>query len=560
MPENPQLGLHRNALGGVVCIGRGGPSNCMSVNDFLFGNTPLCFGSGQSNNIFTETEVGIRDENFDPVKDPELWPKQFYRPGQILRIPKVVIFSAFITWMEFWDYCSFDFPHDVIGLIFSTGVITNYYYFDQWDCDGDWRGIVDPDPYVPAPPHGNAVDTDPGMGKKEFRYSHAVNSGGSFQSAWYPQWLDFYEQARNAKKTLEALEEPIYVIIGHWDVIDEIFEKERGHSIPTRNTWTLWMNNDAYSQDGTGEAHPNVLAGIGDCDIFIPDGHRARTHPDQSCPNWRSECDNPPTVPALLCPEPLIGADVLHIWVGHFCINHGDPEAIAFETYPQCPGGAMLGTVFSGTYLGAPIDFYDGRRNAWRDIGFNYGYMKDNDGTGNVKGLYNYYRTQISAAANTYKQNFWKYRNFGVRIYNWQKNQWNFNWNASAIKKDQKWCAAQQFYFGFTLAEFEARVTGEDSYFVDYSDSQPAHLKFGNTVGRSPDSPTIRLGVNNAIQYLQPRVEAYYNGVDEGTTKFWNKVINDNELGPYNVSYAGEWPVELAQVAIDYFAGKEEED
>ena len=352
MPEVPELGLHRNRILSVPTIRvEGGPQNCFSVNNFLTGRTPLKYGSGQHNNIFAFRDYPITDPNFDPVNGAAMWPKLFLKPGKILTVPKVVILSAYISWPEFWDFCSVDYPHDVIGLIFTTGQLNNYYYYDQWDCDGDWTGNSDP-PYSSAFTHGSPCNTDPwpnDYDTPQFRYSHSINGGGCFQSSWYPQWQDAYKQFLAVKKSLESdSDNPIFCLLGHWNVIDEDFENKKGHSILTTLTWGLWNNNNQFADEGIGPAQPNVLAGIGDCDIFTTDSHRGRTHPDPNCPNWQCECTLPPTIPALLAVPPCFGANVLHIWIGHFCINStGTPGAIWFQTYPSSPAGLYLSVLSS---------------------------------------------------------------------------------------------------------------------------------------------------------------------------------------------------------------------
>lgn len=487
-------------------MGDGGPLNCFSRSDFLTGKSPVKFGPGQPANIFSRDEVPA--SSLAPAPTPELWPTDWPMAGRLLTVPRVAILSDFIAWPEFWEKCVFDYPRDVIGEILGSGRLTNYYYLDQWNIGTDWR-----------------THTLPPTSSLDFRFERDLTRGIGVTNPNYAQHKQMWDVFRQAKAILEAQDNPVYVVLPNW-IPKTVYE------VYTRNRWRAWQNDDVY-WPGFGQANTDVLHGHSGCDIFFDGNNRGRTHPDPTSPYWRSDCDDPPPVPCLACPTPFFGTNVLHLWFGHWCMNWGGAGLLNYETFPLSPAGVQTGPVLNGNYLGAAADGFDGKRIVWRDLGLNYGYMTP------YRTLLDNYAGRILGAANQYKQNFWKYRDFGVRFVPWQQ-PWNVDLNAFAIKDDQKWCAAGAFYFGLSFAEFQELVTTEDQYAVDYS-AVTHDVKFANTIGRVPDSPAIRQAMVD-FELFYDRIKAYYNdsstGLDGGTRLFLTEMISRYQLADYNIAMA----------------------
>lgn len=516
MAENPEERLHRNRPYSIPTMGDGGPTNCFSRSDFLTGKSPVKIGPGQPANIFTREEVP-KDAPPPAVPTPDLWPTDWPMAGRLLTVPRVAVLSDFIAWPEFWEKCQFDYPRDVIGLILSQGRLTNYYYLDQWNIGKDWR-----------------TNTLPAPDGAEYRFERDLTAGFGVSNPNFFQHQQLWTVFREAKKILENQDNPIYCVLPNW-IPRNVYE------IPTRNNWRAWANDDIY-WPGFGQAQTDVLHGHSGCDIFFTGSNRGRTHPDATSQYWRSECDDPPSVPCLACPTPFFGTNILHLWFGHWCMNWGGSNLLNFETFPLSPAGIQTGPILNGNYLGAAVDGFDGKRLIWRDIGLNYGYITP------YNTLLDNYSGRIAGAAANYKENFWKYRDFGVRFVPWQQ-PWDLPLQAFEIYKDQKWCAAGAFYFGFSFHDWQEFVSGEDSYAVDYA-AETNDVKFSNVVTRSPDSPSIRQAIAD-FELFFDRIKAYYSdsttGIDSGTKLFLEGMIARHQLDNYNVAMA-EQPADLFTV------------
>ncbi len=480
-----------------------------SRSDFLQGKSPVDFGASQAADIFTQQSSPAR---------PDLWPKLWPQAGTPLSVPKVVIFSDFIAWPEFWETCCFDFPHDVVGLSFTTGLLGNYYYLDQW----------------------NTSSAGPGVG--DFRYARTI--ANQVVNPYYAQHQQLYLAFREAKRILESHpKDPIYCILANW-------LPQYTREVPTTANWPVWSNDDIY-WPGSGEANPDILGGHSSCDIYTDGGNRGRTKPDPSY--WYSEANIPPVVPSLLSPKPFFGTNVLHMYFGHWCNNWGSSQLTDYTTYALSPAGTQIGPIYLGNYLGNPISRdTDGKRLIWRDAGFTYGYM---GGQSSIDTLLSLFGGQIFSAANDIRQNFYEYRDFGVRFFPWS-NDWSFPWNVAEIKKDQKYCPSLQFYFGFTFDEFAAFIQTEDQFAIDYSGNYGG-LKVANTMGRAPDSPSIRQAISTFFPPIAQRVESYYSspatGLEWGTQRFFQSIIEQHSLQDFNVQLEAPNPDLLnADALVEY--------
>ena len=526
MSENVEKKLHRNRKYSIPTMGDGGPLNSFSRTDFLKGISPCHFGSDQHPDIFVKDARSINDQDPTPLLWPKLWPNQ----GRLLNVPKCVIISEFICWPEFWEKCEVDFPRDVIGILLTTGDLGNYYYLDQWDRDKDWKT-------------GSEIQ----FKELDYRYAKTILK---LQNPYYVRHKKFCKAMESVKNQLESdPNDPIHVIFPEW-IPSNKFELERGHSTKVGNEWAGWALDTRYwSGQSASEVTPNVLGRYTNCDAGDGQNGRGRTHQDPDCPNWHSKANVTPDVPCLLSKTPYFGTNVLHIWLGHWCLNRiGGSGGTNFETYALSPAGVQIASVILSSYLGATIPFFDGRRAVWRDLGLNFGYMEG------FEGVYNFYSGSVEGAANNFKENFYKYRNFGVRIFPFPKDEWKFPWAVSEIEKDKKWCPAQGFYFGFTFDEWAAAASSEDSYAVDFSQNYDG-LKMSNVVTRFPDSPSVRRAESAFFLPLKTRFEKYYKSIDPGTRQFYEKMIADNNLNEYNVELGKEDEFPEGDDLVSYIRG-----
>lgn len=521
--------VHKNRIYSIPEIGDG-PRNTFSRTDFLEGRSPVNYGSGQHADVFGAVQ---------PSDDPRLWPKLWPRAGTLLNVPKVVILSDYIAWPEFWKECCFDFPRQVIGTG-PGGIIGNYYQLHQWNQGIPWRG----------PSNSAATSAD-------YRFARTV--ADHFQNPSYQEHQRAWYVYREAKRILEEHPtDPIYVVLPNWIP----FEAQQK---ATRNTWDTWSNDDRYNPPGD-ECNPSVLDGVVQCDIYTNGSDRGRVYPDVNGPNMRSDALSPPRVPCLLSQTPYFGCDVLHIWQGHWCQSWNSPSFSVYESWPLSPAGTQIGPITLTNYLGNDFfSAFDGLRQAWSAfVAGAYGYGDSGDEF--ISGRLGYYGGAIDGAAASYKENFWKYRNFGVRLFPWRQ-EWAIAWRPDEIIKDQKWCPSQQFYFGLSFEEFARQKAGEDSYAVDYSHKYGG-LRFANTWGRFPDSPSIREAVEVFFPPLRVAVDTYYTGLNKGTLRFYELMMERTGLEEFNVKVEGRG-IPASVPAIDtvdglveyvrtYFAEQEE--
>lgn len=549
MPEQPDRQKHRNRKFSIPFMGEGGRQNCFSRNDFLTGQSQVRFGDQQSMNVTSEDEVPGPDGN------PETYPKNWPKAGRILGVPKVVVMTSLPCWPEFWENCSFDCPRTVIGTLLkdpSSGPYGNYRYLQQYDSAAiDWKG------------HSTGSVND-----AEYRFCQEIGTGTGTYPRQHSKLIDTVFPA--AAKILAGLPEPIYAIIPRYmpSRYDSIVNKNIAY-VPWTRFSRWWSGSDGDDVDFS------VGLGNDDCDIYgAPFSPRGRVHMDPQGPNNVSDC-NPPKMPCLLAGDPTyFGTNVLHMYIGHWAMKWGiDPNILTFESYPLSPIAEQIATQLIGdNYHGSPIPGYDGSRLIWFDYGYNYGYMSsdgkgNNSSTGGVAGLLNYYKGSLTSAANNYKTAFWKYRDFATRLFQYPEPI-KMIWNPDILFKDQKWCAAEGFWFGFDTFDdwVNLHPPTEDGHFSNMVDApdNPLHLKTCINVTRTPDSPNIREGVNYAFPYLKDRVEAYYRGIDPGTSMFMDGMIAQNQLDEYNVVNEGSGADMMSADGIvdyvrTYFAAQEEQ-
>ena len=561
MPEVPDKGLHRNRALSIPTSG--GQPNCFSRTDILDGKTPAAWGSDQS------AGIAVDGESKD---DPDTITKNWYTKGRVLRVPKAVILSSFPQWTAYWPGCYFYFPRDVIGDD-GFGQLGNYYYFDQWNMldpntttspDYGWAG---PDAssgdagYQNNPVWNQFTNLDPSTKSTIYNAQYACNTFGDPDCSDIPSYLmnicptpplteryfqcvaqvenpyytlhPAYMQAfLEAKQILESDPiDPIYVNIPNW-LSTKLYQVRNGFLTQTHETL-----NGVHG--GAVNGSPCNVFDAAPCYNETPICW-APPYPDINAPSAQLPFDGA-TVPWLMSADPGVGTNTLHIYIGHPNMNYdasGSPYD--YQAWPLTPEMQWtLGPVASGNYLGSALPYFAGRRLIWRAFGFDYGY---NGGITPQNLWDNVYGGLVSGAAEGYKQNFWKMRNMGVRLFTYNVT-WNFGWTFGVLDKDRRnTCPATQFYDGFeTFADFASIYDNQDDSISDCEDYGPPYLKVGETMNYFPAKADIdRAKVVGAL--LTPRVENYYNGMDPGSADFFKIAINETGLDDYNVSYEGSAP------------------
>jgi hypothetical protein len=555
--------------------------NVFSRGDILLGKQKAAFGSGQS--------LGVAASGEDPhilATHPQKWPNS----GKVLKVPKCVILSSLPYWTVYWPSCYFYGPRDIIGQMFTPpNLFGNYYYFDQWnnidpsqevhdntiycndelglDC-GDlpsnstidasspfWDNFHPPVPedekilytrsynnqqagLPPSSTDGIAETNIP----PETRYNQIIaNIRTNPYYTLHPQIMAAFRQAKLILESDPV--DPIYVTIPEW-MPDKI--------VQTRNGTLTKPEMKFNTSHGTGCDIIDVIPCYGTYNVAwgppYPD-------PDDS----RNRLDFPAcNVPYLASTDPGFGTNTLHLYVGHGCHRYSSGDTIFdYQAWPLQPEGQWIGPIFNGSYLGAGLPFFQGRRSVWRDAGFDYGFV--NHG---AAGIYNNYSGLIGGAADAYKQNFYKHRQFATRLFTYP-SAWNIEWKLDEIWNDQRHdCHSTQFYFGFSFDEFQSEFSNEDNWYSDCSGSPgagPTHIKFAEHIGNEPDSASIRTAISTFYPPIKARVESYFNGIEAGTADFFKLVIKNQGLADYNVQYGGSFAPLLDADAIvayvrEYFA------
>jgi hypothetical protein len=211
-----------------------------------------------------------------------------------------------------------------------------------------------------------------------------------------------------------------------------------------------------------------------------------------------------------------------------------------WQAWPQSPEGNFIGPIVSSDYLGVgtPTPFFNGQRQVWRDSPtYTYGFMNSST----PQSVYDNYHIMIENAADVYKENFWKYRNFSVAYHPYAFGVVP-SINPLAIWRDQEnTCPGTQFYTGFDFADYAASYTTEDNSIVDCvgSEANPVNLTYGETANNFPDSPSLRAAQGFLNRILLTMLN-YYDGLDPGCNEVFNITVQTNDLEPYNVTFGGD--------------------
>lgn len=511
---------------------------CMSRSDILLGKVDAAFGSDQS--------LTVAVDGVSPPNNPKKWPKA----GRCLRVPKCVILSSLPYWVAYWKSGYFYAPRDILGTLLGDNSTRtgNYYYLDQWNdvdetsTDLETYGIDDPsylhsafweqfDPpvseedkqaylsYYQDVSHGNAPTgantlSGPSTGPS-VRYSQKV---GTINNVYYSQHNQLLASFAIAKAQLESGPDPIYVTIPGW-MNPTIHQKRNGY----RNKGIQVRN----ERRGTGCDSQNAITCY-DEDRIEP---WAPPYPDVNDPRNQltfKGCQ----VPWLASADPGFGTNTLHLYVGHSCVSYQPvTDVFGYQAYPFTPEGIYFGPVMLTNYLGAPLPYFAGMRAIWRDIGYDIGFI----GPGGAGSVYGWYSALIEAAASTYKRNFWKYRNFGTRIFTYPQSN-SVSWDLAKIWNDYKdECDDHVFYFGFTFAEWTELVSREDQRTTNC----PGLLKTAFKTQKFPPAESLREALSYFLPPIRARVDSYYSSIEPGCAQVFQKAIEANDLEQYNVSYGG---------------------
>jgi hypothetical protein len=505
-------------------------------------------------------------------------------------MPKVVILSSFPQWTLYWPSCYFNMPRDVIGLD-GFGGLANYYYLDQWnfldpavnppptygswasapDASADslgyqnndaWNQFVNLDPADKSTIYNAQAScvamsdsnaTAPGCDSipqylfnmcptppNRERYQQQV---GQVQNPYYqdhPQYLEAFKQAKKILENDSA--DPIYVVIPAW--LDPQLIQVRNSYLKMTHEQRNAAHGGAVNMDPC-----NVRDSVpcyADTQICW-----APAYPDANSPSFQMPFEGPAVPWLMSCgSDPGVGTNVLHLYIGHPNMSYFSPSNVTeYQAWPLTPEVQWIGgPLYAGNYTGASLPYFAGRRVVWRVVGYNYGYTTDgNTGVDNSPLiLWNArYSAICNGAANTYKNVFYKFRNFGTRIFTYNPN-WNFSWYFDNLDGDRRNdCPSTQFYSESGVGwpqNFQDFVAAHDDEDYSIDDCQETtHLNVGEAKKFFPLKAEIERAKYVGNQLAQ-KVEGYYDSVDPGSAEFFRIAIEKTGLADYNASYEGTVP------------------
>lgn len=480
--------------------------------------------------------------------DPTTWPKDWPKAGKVLGVPKCVILSSLPMWTAWWPACYMYAPSDISGQMFTSPFLFgNYYYFDQWNLNEN--PIIDSTRFDDRDARANAqfwetgyvFDDMAGAGNKDV-YSDeymkeflglpdldpafSINDTSEPPETRFnelvlrrlqnPYYLEHQRLRQNFAIVADRLAsdpvDPIYVIDAAW-LPYNLYQIRNAYL-----TKTYQKFNDAH---GNGANIVDVIP----CYTQI-EGPWGPYYPNPNDPRNSIDFDSN-TVPWLTCDDPGFGTNVLHMYIGHACHNYiGSRSIFDMQAWPISPEGTYLGPTFLSNYTGAGLPAFKGRRAVWRDAGLDNGFT----GPNGAVGVYSNYAALVTAAAEQYRQNSQKYRNFKTKWYTYRPNQWAFPWQLNRIFLDQRHdCGATQFYFGFSFEDFANQFSNEDNWYEDLS-GYYGGLKVAANYGNVPNTAKLQEAVNVFYPPIRTRVESYYQGLEPGTAQYFQHVLAQNDL------------------------------
>lgn len=479
---NPEAEKHANRKHGLMYNGGDGRKLARRSN-FLEGRSKMSFGHEQNGSVIGG--INLEDETH--------WPTTWAPASTLMRVPRTVILSCFPNWTLMWEQATWNFPNNVFERN-KNGDLTNYYYFEMWD--------------------GPSYDG---------RYNRIVGSHASPYFAYYQDMRNAFDEAK-----IRLEKRGYHVVIPDWLPRDGILPKalpkigtdERAN--PERDSPPDFSN----LQDSCYVAYDKAWIG------YRPDVQEPSNHM-----GWATK------FAPLVAPHPYFGSNTLHLYCGHPNSNITlKPTMEGWEFTPFTPEGNWLAGVYMTLgYTGAPLEFFDGRRNAIREYGWGWG---GDD--------YEYYKSlSVENTVNSYKTNFWKYRDLHTHLFSFPEPQWDFGWNPSAIYADQEWCHNVRFYFGFEYEEFCSTFYGDAVDIECYRDrSEEFDLKVLEERGRSPSTESIENGLVEA-GYIIQRIENYYRNIEPTTLDFYNRMKEDFTLPNVEVSDESDFLMDAGAI-VEY--------
>lgn len=447
---------------------------------------------------------------------------RWLRAHTIHRVPKVFVFSPMLNWTEAWEKCVFQYMWQVVGTsLCDVGSKFGVYYgIDQWNTSGKLAAGL--------------------MNLPELK-QHGQQAICQLTNVWYETHRKMYDAFDAARKILASNEkDPIYSVLLPW-CPKEQYQVEMPHDY----TQPQETGRPYYEQADPMYNYPELVTQF--------------CHPDPD--NEKNIGPSFVGPPALLCPRPGFGTNVLHCYAGHWGTSYGG-GSMNIEAWPASPAGLQFGGAYSGLYLGAPQRGLNGRRLQWRDCGYAYGYSESD--------LLDYYEGSYMGAAEQYKDNFYKYRDFGLRLFNYSRKQ-NFNWSPEAIWADRLEYTEGVFFLGFDepcdapgdfcdpimegcYSEQYFCGGGDDSSFEITGGIDGGDLKYGKHTFSILRRFFYEDAIRNWYPDIRDRIEKYYNGIPGGTATFMKGVLSRTGLGAYNAEYAGgcEGKMDNAGAMVEY--------
>jgi hypothetical protein len=226
-----------------------------------------------------------------------------------------------------------------------------------------------------------------------------------------------------------------------------------------------------------------------------------------------------------------------------------------YQAWPLQPEGQWIGPIFNGSYLGAGLPFFQGRRSVWRDAGFDYGFVHG------AAGIYNNYSGLIGGSRRRLQGELLQasaVRYPAVHVPGGVEHRVetgrNLERSAARLPFDT---VLLRFRFGDFQSSSPTRITGTRTAPALREQVPPHQI-------RRAYRQRTRFGVDSDRDHtFYPPIKA--TGGDlllrdrTGTADFFKLVIQNQGLADYNVQYGGSFAPLLDADAIvayvrEYFA------
>jgi len=489
-----------NQKGGIPYSGGDGRGKPFSRSNFLWKpNQKVMFGSSQSLDVLSGQD--LKDE----AQCPQKWPNN----GYPLRVPRCVIFSFFPQWTLLWQHGTFTTEHFFPGA-FEEGV-TPYYLCHFFNGTGDDVNV------------------------------HAYYTLGHITSPWYQTLMKMKDIFREAKAILENRKDPIYAIIPSWVPEDGIYMYENTNGLG------YLEENPARRDVDFATTTPCYLSGHTTFKTYSPntDDDRNNVSPDMQ------------GLAALFGNTmfPTFGTNVLHMYMGHPNIRFQPGKWFTgWEAWPYAPEGNWIAGLFGGnTYL-HPVQSIGTpgyRANPLPNFHYPWGYPS-------VQGVYDYYKGEYEASANSYKNAWPHFRNLHTHIFSMP----NAGIDVSLVMggNDTLYCDDVRHFGGQSYADYcQGYASGDPASYCIANRKDLYDLLAVAELMVAIGSTQEDYAVANAIfTKMAGWYSDYYNGLEPGSEEVFKMIIEDYSLADYNVQHAGEGSMffsaqDLASYVIDHF-------